>query len=783
MNFERFEDFIKEQKEFFSQNLKSEFNSYDTDWQGGTIGSGWLASRSGKTKFNFSTISRLKGLEDNNINQTYQEFMKAILILSYRKSNSKVSPQKLYAEFLILKRWYSALYNEDKNNLHPYYLSTSILNKSFEILAENSSKTNLPDHAGTFFRLQEMINQYAFTQQKLEFSQKLLYTNRQNRTPKARETKELINQTEINEDELNSEKLISIRTFINIVSLISLCQTNGEKIVLNLLLLLIITGLRSTEVVLLHKDALIKQPLLDHKTKEHISVNGVKQYIYGIQYHGAKGAGYRVHWIEPSSKSLVVKIFDTVMELTKEYRDHIKYIKSKKNINFLPKFIDKIDSPYIELGDMIGTVFRMREQSTYNSGSGQRGGLRASALTSLKNVPIYKKRKNGKKIETFFLKEDINDYIVSLTPNYGSEHPLVHSFNYEGKIESINYENFLFLHEYKSTNLYRKFSHITNIIPFNVNIINNFFGGRNGDTSNISAFVKYNLMENENEHSKLTSHIPRHNINTFLALAGLSDHIQAMLMGRVDIKQNAYYQHLALKQKIVSTSMLKRYELSSEKNDCQLKEFNTPLECVKNDGVMYFSENLDLEHNLKMNLHSYDSKREVSTYIKKSFFNDFFNDIEESFNELVKKDNHQAESLIERHAYLNPLPFGSCMREISIHGCPKRLACQSGHSCGNFTLTGRRGELEALQLTINDLKNKLTYIQLKLTNDLSYKEMLEDLQHKVQYLDGLELQALQRKVGLSPISIFPYIDGLEKLPVTLSELFAIECEKMDSKEA
>ena len=123
------------------------------------------------------------------------------------------------------------------------------------------------------------------------------------------------------------------------------------------------------------------------------------------------------------------------------------------------------------------------------------------------------------------------------------------------------------------------------------------------------------------------------------------------------------------------------------------------------------------------------------------------------------------------------------MREISIHGCPKRLACQSGHSCGNFTLTGRRGELEALQLTINDLKNKLTYIQLKLTNDLSYKEMLEDLQHKVQYLDGLELQALQRKVGLSPISIFPYIDGLEKLPVTLSELFAIECEKMDSKEA
>ena len=31
----------------------------------------------------------------------FQEFIKSVLILSYRKSNSKASPQKLYAEFLI----------------------------------------------------------------------------------------------------------------------------------------------------------------------------------------------------------------------------------------------------------------------------------------------------------------------------------------------------------------------------------------------------------------------------------------------------------------------------------------------------------------------------------------------------------------------------------------------------------------------------------------------------------------------------------------------------------
>ncbi|NHW17282.1 hypothetical protein HA071_25790, partial [Escherichia coli] len=77
-----------------------------------------------------------------------------------------------------------------------------------------------------------------------------------------------------------------------------------------------------------------------------------------------------------------------------------------------------------------------------------------------------------------------------------------------------------------------------------------------------SVFEKYNLLENEKEYSKLTTHIPRHNINTFLALSGLAEHLQAMLMGRVDIKQNQHYQHLALKQRKVAASILEKYELT-----------------------------------------------------------------------------------------------------------------------------------------------------------------------------------------------------------------------------
>lgn len=771
MNLEKYNAFLNEQKEYFNQNLQANFkwNWHDPSWYGGTIGSGWLLSRSGKTHFTFGSIKRLNGISNCDIDENFQYFIKAVLILSYRKSNSKASPQKLYAEFLILKRWYSSLRNTDISKTHPCYLSTLILNNSFEILAENSSKTNLPDHAGTYLRLQDMLNHYDFTEQRLEFSQKYLYIGHQNRTPNAKKTKALIDQLELNEDDLDKDKLISIRTFINIVSLISLCQTNGEKIVLNLLLLLIVTGFRSTEAILLKTDALIKRPILDPITKEHLTLDGIKQYTLGIQYHGAKGAGFRIHWVEPLSANLVEVIFQSVLELTKECREHLYYIRSKDCSNFLPKTIDEILDDYVEVDDLIGTVFGVKD--TYRGRSGQREVV----IKTLKNIPVFKEFHHGTERRKY-LKNHINTLIKGLA-NYGSEFPIDFVFNYEGKTEKIPFENLLFIHEFKSTTLQRAFINKTNVIPLNTRLVNGFLG----NYLSKSVFEKYNLLENEKEYSKLTTHIPRHNINTFLALSGLAEHLQAMLMGRVDIKQNQHYQHLALKQRKVAASILEKYELTLYEKVEELKP-EYPIDAIKKDGLMYFSDQLDLENNLKMNLQSFDSKNEVASYIKDSFFDEYFEDIAESFNELVKEDQSLANSLIQRHACLHPLPFGGCMREVAVHDCPKRLACQSGDQCGNFTLTGRKGELETLKLVLNRLLLQFESIEQLVAHDSTYDEMLEDLRQKILYLTGLKEKTLTRQNNLTPISIFSYGDQLSKLPSTLSELFAIEQQKIESKE-
>lgn len=65
-----------------------------------------------------------------------------------------------------------------------------------------------------------------------------------------------------------------------------------------------------------------------------MSLDGVQQYSIGIRYHGAKGVGERIHWLEPTAGKLAEIIFESVEQLTKEYRAQIQYIKSKKIIDF-----------------------------------------------------------------------------------------------------------------------------------------------------------------------------------------------------------------------------------------------------------------------------------------------------------------------------------------------------------------------------------------------------------------------------------------------------------------
>lgn len=400
---------------------------------------------------------------------------------------------------------------------------------------------------------------------------------------------------------------------------------------------------------------------------------------------------------------------------------------------------------------------------------------RRIAITAFKNANIYPVReiKDGQGIAKYYSKEGINNFIRSLS-EYDRNDPLVQKFNYEGKTLNIPFDELLFIHEYRSGNLVFNMINKTNIVPIHYNVVNNFLGAR----QTMSVFQKYDLKDDDENHSKLTSHIPRHNINTFLAIAEVADHIQAMLMGRVDIQQNEYYQHLTLKQKAQKTSLIsnsEKYEIAKTNEIEQFKPNDVidPIDAALNYGLMLFNSKNDLETNLKNNLHTFDDKSEVSDFIENTLDEGYFDDITKAFNELSTTDSTQAKQLIDTHAYLHPLPFGSCMRDISAHGCPKRLACQSGEGCVNFTLTGRLGELENLINAKNRLIDQASTLDGTTVFGQKLTQQIENLAKHEQKL----IKSLEQRV---PISIVSTNDTELAQAKTLAQLFAYEHEKLEN---
>lgn len=780
-------DFINEQKDYFNQHLASSFNQTwnDTYWQGGVDGSGWLVSRTQNVNLVFNEGKRLKGLPRFDISEYFYDFFKSILVLSYRKSNSKASPQKLHAELLVLKRWYYSLVTLTGDNL-PRSMCTEVLVNAFEIQVKNSNPKSLPDIAGTYVRLQELINKHMNLNKRLEFENDYNYLSRENRTPNARKTKELVDKLNIDEDEVDTKKLISIQTFINIASLKSLCQTNGEKMLLNLLTILIVTGFRSTEAILLKKDCLIKKPLLDPSSgSSTLKHNGIEQYSLGIRYYGAKGAGERIHWVEPSSSNLIEKLVLDTIELTEKPRNTLKYLRNKNLIDFLPKAIDDIESDLIELDDFMNLLFHLKESKL------GRAGQRDMALSSFKSAGVVpdKELPNGSGSYKYYSKRTINEFIKSLS-DYDRSNPIDYIFNYEGTQEIIPFEDLLFIHEYRSTNLKRNFYNKTNIIPLTNILINGFLGA----TRNISVFEKFDLKDKDNVHSKITSHIPRHNINTFLAIAEVSEHLQAMLMGRTNPSQNQSYQHLSLRQKTFKADLSSK-KAASKIDSVTLSENNalisqeplvkTPIDTLLEDLSLYTSSDRSLENNIRSNLHTFDNKDEIADFFKPLpsdvLFNDFIEGLGQAYqNELINSEV-LADELIKRHAYLYPLPFGSCTRNIGSSGCPKRLACQTGSPCSDFTVTGRLGELSNL---IEVKKNLMEQYELISNSDsISYpNEMLGKTKTQLQNLQIIEDRMIERQQGLTKISIYEYDEGIKSLPRTISELFTIEYDKSKSKD-
>lgn len=357
---ERFNAFITEQKDWFELNLSIDFaHTWDEPvWISGSKGTGWLRGN-GKNPLRFDEISRVKGIDRKHVvAKEYCHFMKAMLVIVYRGNNRRMSPSVAVATLMVLKRWYHSLVELTGQN-HPMYLTTETIQHSMDILSAVSmpGDPNVANYKGRCVSLQKLANHLSFSLVSLNYESDLKYTNKANLTRKAKETIALKHQERL-DDSLGGDEdtLITIRGFLNVVALIQRVENDAEKIALNCLLLLIVTGFRSVEAFNLRHDALIKRHVDDPTISAKLRNKGLPDYFLGIKYVGVKGAGERTHWVEPLAVPLVENIFSAVKALTAPMREHLLYLREKSFSDYLPRSISALPGDMIELDDIVAHV-------------------------------------------------------------------------------------------------------------------------------------------------------------------------------------------------------------------------------------------------------------------------------------------------------------------------------------------------------------------------------------------------------------------------------------------
>lgn len=137
--------------------------------------------------------------------------------------------------------------------------------------------------------------------------------------------------------------------------------------------------------------------------------------------------------------------------------------------------------------------------------------------------------------------------------------------------------------------------------------------------------------------------------------------------------------------------------------------------------------------------------------------------------------------MVERHAALYPLKFGSCMREVNLWGCPYRLKCQSTVFCEHFTLTGRIDEWPNLITKKQALLQSHSKLAQLANSNPAYQPKLANIEQSLQYLDTIQSKWISRAAGQRLVPTDDVLSGEIKVEgeiTTLAQLFALEHKKL-----
>ncbi|PTP13679.1 hypothetical protein CWO27_14560 [Vibrio sp. 10N.286.51.C3] len=836
-------EFIASQKRRW--NIRNENFGDNLDWSSeshhlGTKGIGWLKTSGRSVKAIF--VYTGKAFKQPNIqieDVQYQNFIRAYFMSIIPLNDAMPSASKTYDTIQLLRHIYRSLISVT-GQTNPIYLNNEVFNHAIELISEAKPNdlTNVANNATRLQAISKMIDALGFTLTPTDYKSSYAsvntnYTKKAQRAKASKEIPDGIADPSVPDEQ---DKLITIKAFLNTIALINLTESIGEKIVLNLLLLLIATGFRFEEASGLQEDALERIPVKGDALALAKKFN-LPLYDLKIKYLGAKHSSATAHWVEPNAITLVESIFEVVLSLTKPFREVLIAQRKTNFTNFLPSELPIGIDGLVDLSDIDGLLVT-------TAATGKKDG-RDRAKKTLTNLKIFPSidipdPNNASKSIIKYAPKDLNDGYLSYISNemklLSNGDGFFRNQPHKGKHIRIDYERLLFIYPSGASSIGQNRSYNNIIRDVGAPEIARVLGARNknGRSTGVSFFKKYGLAEEDGSTTELTTHIPRHNVNTFLSIADISEHLQAMLMGRSNIFQNQHYQHLTMAQKLKTPSLSEFDELESqasankghvdddvsEDDDPQLDLFpfgsdpdvtslqvkvennlstdldelfsgilddsvtTNPVEYVKQTRAMIFAPDLDLETNIKNNLHTLGSHEENAAYLAKKLSGNFMPDLNDSYSELMDcGEEEKAKDLLKTHSHLSPLPLGSCTRNLGLWGCPFGAKCQAGQECAYHVLTGRAGELETIvNRSISNKKHVETLSELVM-NDNSYSESLAKVEDSSKVLELMKIrsmEALSKGVVVSLIES-PIREQLavNKRPTTLADMFSIEQVRID----
>ncbi|MEZ9465492.1 hypothetical protein BCU93_05850 [Vibrio breoganii] len=821
----RTDAFISKNREIFrlkaqEANVEDVFLWDAKKWTAGSKGHAWLSGASKSiTSFLFTEIVSMKGIEPMVIDPIYQYFMKAMLVDTLCSSKGEKPPtvSVFYQELFIMKRWYAELVKATGQS-HPMYLTSDIIHTAIDNHAKVAEPTSVSDYADKATKLARRVSAKSLT---------LAVLNVENKYPDRANSSDVTS----NLDPLRTDNshLISIKAFMSIIELIHLAEDDEDKVLLMALLLLLITGLRFQELQNLKANCLVRREITDPDKLQFAKDNGFPSYYLGIDYIGAKVAGKRIHWLAPSTYPVVEMIVQRVTELTHKQREQLVQYRESDFTYFLPDAIRELPDDEVEARELVGHVFA--------GTGGARGAISKSIATTFKSLI-----KSGPRVhvihrqlhDNFYTKEQINDYIkaqyadkVSFTE--GSRG--IHVYNDNGKIWNFKYEDLLFIAHVGNGNQVSDYRHLSVILPLSETDLSPWLGT---NSERKSIFGKFGLREEDGSQIQIKKHTPRHNINTFLAIAGVADHLQAILMGRRDVTQNKHYQHgvESLDYKASALAMVALEENFHAKKDVfsqedQLSLFDEPhepaltvpktdksevtlrmeayarsnrtstgIEAIKNTTNMIVSKDLSTEANFKRAMQTYGATSlEMARFINDSMSESFMPELKAAHDKLISnKQEIEAKRLIQRHARIYPLVFGACTRNLQNWGCPFAMRCQEGMPCGYFTLSGRMGETEEVISRLERKEKEVETLRALASTNSGFQLALEEQEQslllyralKSKALKSLEESEIVSLLSDDPLNPIAQILGhikeqalVGKTPHTLADIFYIEQKRIE----